>query len=74
VKSAITKPTLTLIYFSFKDKPPKYKWMACNLVNSVWHNKVKPNSRKENANLPETFYGYVFEALIYYKGRTLSYQ
>lgn len=57
-----------------KDKPPKYKWMACNLVNAVWHNKVKSNSRKENANLLETFYGYVFEALRNYKGSTLSYQ
>lgn len=41
--------------------------MTCSLVNSVWHNKVKSNSRKENANLLETFYGYVFEALRYYK-------
>lgn len=46
--------------------------MACNLVNRVWHNKVKSNSRKENANLLETFYGYVFEALTYYKGSTLA--
>lgn len=45
-----------------KDKAPKYKWKAGNLVNSIWHNKVNSNSRKGNANLPETFYGYVFES------------